>query len=400
MKKVLYISGAPGLGHAIRDVAIAIELRKEIPDVDLRWLASEPAVSFIREAGGKIVPEYEEYANDSERAEKLARGTKFNLTKYASRSLKAWNYNADTVKKILDREKYDLIIGDGTYNLIIAMLRKRLVLETPFITIYDFLGLDTKTINPIEAIRVYCWNRAWSQDHKIIDRGRNLALFIGELEDIPDKPFGFLLPNRRRHAWQYYKFIGYVLAFDPPKYEDKKEVRKKLGYGNEPLVICSIGGTAVGKELLELCGQAYTIIKQRIPRLHMVLVCGPRLPASSLSVPQEVEVRQFVPNLHEHFAASDLAIVQAGGMTTLELTALRRPFLYFPLEGHAEQEIAVAGRLQRHQAGVRMSYSKTTAWLLATEIENNIGRQVRYELIPVDGAHKAAKAIADVLKSV
>jgi UDP-N-acetylglucosamine:LPS N-acetylglucosamine transferase len=132
----------------------------------------------------------------------------------------------------------------------------------------------------------------------------------------------------------------------------------------------------------------------------MVLVCGPRLPASSLNVPQGVDVRQYVPNLYEHFAAGDLAIVQAGGTTTLELTALRRPFIYFPLEGHSEQQIAVAGRLRRHQAGVRMSYSKTTAWLLATEIENNIGRQVKYEPIPVDGAHKAARAIADVLKLV
>ena len=84
----------------------------------------------------------------------------------------------------------------------------------------------------------------------------------------------------------------------------------------------------------------------------------------------------------------------------MQPTALRRPFLYFPLEGHSEQEIAVAGRLQRHQAGIRMSYSKTTAWLLATEIENNIGRHVKYEPVPVDGARKAAKAIADVLKSV
>ena len=77
------------------------------------------------------------------------------------------------------------------------------------------------------------------------------------------------------------------------------------------------------------------------------------------------EARHSVRNLYEHFAACDLAIVQGGGTTTLELTALHRPFLYFPLEGHSEQELAVAGRLQRHQAGIRMSYSKTTAWLLA-----------------------------------
>ena len=400
MKKVLYVSGSLGLGHATRDIAIARELRKEIPDIDLQWLAAEPAASLIREVGEKIVPESAEYANDTETAENLARGTKINLMSYAFKSLKAWNHNADTVKKILDCERFDLVIGDETYEIGVAISRKRLVLKIPFIMIYDFVGLDAMTINPIEAIGVYFGNRIWVQDRKLIGRGKNLVLFIGEMEDIPDKTFGFFLPNRRRHAWQYYKFVGYVLTFDPLEYADKKEVRKKLGYGDEPLIICSIGGTAVGKELLELCGQAYTIIKERIPKLHMVLVCGPRLPASSVNVPQEVEVRQYVPNLYKHFAACDLAIVQGGGTTTLELTALRRPFIYFPLEGHSEQEIAVAGRLQRHQAGLKMSYTKSTAQLLATEIENNIGRQVKYEPVPVDGARKAAKAIADVLKSV
>ena len=400
MKKVLYISGSLGLGHAVRDIAIARELRKEIPDIDLHWLAAEPAASMIREAGDKIVPEASEYANNNEIMENIARGTRVNLMKYVSRSLKAWTHNAYTVKKITDRERFNLVIGDETYDILAAILRKRLVLEIPFIMIYDYIGLDAMTINPVEAIGVYLCNRIWSQDGRIFGRGKNLALFIGEMEDIPDKSFGFLLPNRRRHAWEYYRFVGYVLQFDPMEYADKKEVRKKLGYGDEPLVICSIGGTAVGKALLELCGQAYTIIKERIPKLHMVLVCGPRLPASSLNVPQEVEVRQYVPDLHEHFAACDLTIVQAGSATTLELTALRRPFLYFPLEGHSEQEIAVAGRLQRHRAGIRMSYSRTTPWLLATEIENNIGRQVKYEPVPVDGARKAARAIADVLKSV
>ena len=48
------------------------------------------------------------------------------------------------------------------------------------------------------------------------------------------------------------------------------------------------------------------------------------------------EVRGYVPNLYQHFAACDLAVVQGWGTTTLELTALSRPFLYFPREQHFE----------------------------------------------------------------
>ena len=85
----------------------------------------------------------------------------------------------------------------------------------------------------------------------------------------------------------------------------------------------------------------------------MILVCGPRLSPESLKVPEEVEVRGYVPALYEHFAASDLAIVQGGGTSTLELSVLKKPFIYFSLDGHFEQQVHVAGRLARHQAGIQ-----------------------------------------------
>ena len=264
--------------------------------------------------------------------------------------------------------------------------------------IYDFLGLDSLTKNPLEKLGVSISNRIWAKwDRKVFRDKKNLALFAGELEDIPDEGLGFLLPNRRDHARAHYKFTGYILPFDPAEYTDKTSIRAKLGYGREPLVVCSIGGTAIGKYLLALCGQAYPIIKQSLPDLRMVLVCGPRLPVESLEIPGQVEVRGYVPALYEHFAASDLAIVQAGGTATLELTALRRPFLYFPLANHCEQQIHVADRLARHQAGVKMVYSQTTPQILAKKVIANLGKDVDYPPIATDGARTAAQFITELL---
>ena len=129
----------------------------------------------------------------------------------------------------------------------------------------------------------------------------------------------------------------------------------------------------------------------------MVLVCGPRLSPDSLEVPAEVEVRGYVPALYEHFAASDLSIVQGGGTSTLELTAIRRPFLYFPVDGHFEQEIHVAGRLARHQAGIKMVFSKTTPNSLAKQVISNLDKEVNYATIPTDGAQKAVQLIKQLL---
>lgn len=206
-----------------------------------------------------------------------------------------------------------------------------------------------------------------------------------------------MMPKCREWARACCKFLGYVFPFDPQEFRDKAKVRAGLGYGKEPLVICSIGGTSIGKELLVLCGRSYLLVKEGLPGVRMVVVCGPRLSAESLDVPEGVEVKGYVPNLYQHFAASDLAIVQGGGTTTMELAALRRPFLYFPLENHHEQQVLVSGALKRHGAGINMTYSETTPESLAEAIFSHIGKEVTYTPIPTDGAQKAAELISQLL---
>jgi UDP:flavonoid glycosyltransferase YjiC (YdhE family) len=127
----------------------------------------------------------------------------------------------------------------------------------------------------------------------------------------------------------------------------------------------------------------------------MILVCGPRITADSLSVPPGVEIREYVPALYEHFAACDLAIVQGGATSTLELTALRKPFLYFPIEGHFEQA-QVAERLSRYKAGAKMLYSQTTPQSLAEKAISILGKEVSYASIPMDGAERAAQLISQL----
>ncbi len=397
-KRILYVSGSIGLGHVTRDLAVAKQLRIQCPEVELSWLAAQPASLLLKEAGEKLLPEADIYSNDNIPAENAAKGFGLSVLKYASNTRREWTHNVKIFKQIIRKEQFDVVIGDETYEIGIGLAMKLVRLEAPFVMIYDFLGLDSVTKNPIEKLGVYVWNLIWAKtDRKLLSDQENLALFAGELEDIPDKGLGFLLPDRRDHARKYYKFTGYILPFNPAEYTDKSRIRTKLGYGEEPLVVCSIGGTSIGKDLLELCGQAYPIIKQKVPDLRMVLICGPRLSVESLEVPDAIEVRGYVRALYEHFAASNLAIVQGGGTTTLELTALRRPFLYFPLANHCEQQIHVAGRLARHQAGVKMVYSQTTPEILADKVITNLGREVNYPPIPVDGAQKAAQLISQLL---
>jgi hypothetical protein len=56
------------------------------------------------------------------------------------------------------------------------------------------------------------------------------VLFVGEPDDVDDRPLGFRLPNRREYARRYFQFLGYVFPFDPGAYAERAKVRSALGY--------------------------------------------------------------------------------------------------------------------------------------------------------------------------
>jgi UDP:flavonoid glycosyltransferase YjiC (YdhE family) len=98
-----------------------------------------------------------------------------------------------------------------------------------------------------------------------------------------------------------------------------------------------------------------------------------------------------------HLAACDVAIVQGGLTTCMELTAAGRPFVYVPLERHCEQHLHVAHRLERHRAGRRMRFDEATPDALAAAIAEEIARHVDYLPVPADGAARAAALIAELI---
>jgi hypothetical protein len=81
----------------------------------------------------------------------------------------------------------------------------------------------------------------------------------------------------------------------------------------------------------------------------------------------------------------------------MELTAARRPFVYFPLFRHCEQNVHVRHRLERYRAGRCMDFETATPAAVAAAIAEEIGRVVDYRPIETDGAARAAELIAELL---
>ncbi|MBP1768257.1 MAG: alpha/beta fold hydrolase [Candidatus Aminicenantes bacterium] len=399
--RVLFVSGSLGLGHVTRDLAVARELRRKAQGIDIRWLAASPTTEMLAAAGETVVPEWREYRCETDMADSMGGAGHLNLTGYVYRALGQWVHNAGVIGRASRRGAFDLLVGDETYEVIVAkVLGLRTLPGLSFVMMYDFWGMDVSTKKVAERLGAWGLNFIWSRERGVTGREGNAALFIGEPEDIPDRRFGAFLPNRRRYAESHVIFLGYILTFDPASLPSKQALKADLGYGPGPLVLCTVGGTAVGRELLELCGRAYPSAAARLPGLRFVLVCGPRIDPAVIEAPApaEVERRGMVPDLYRHLAAADLVVTQGGGTTTLELTALRVPFIFFPVKSQAEQEVTIAGRLARHGAGVRMSLEDTTPEQLAQEIIAHIGRDVVYPRVAFDGASRAADVILDRLE--
>lgn len=393
----LFISGSLGLGHAGRDLAIARELRELLPDIHIDWLAGPPASDQLEEAGERLLSE-SRVLGETAIAEEAAGAFSLNIVSYATRAAVAWARVATTVLRLVGTGRYGLVVGDETYELAVAFALRRSLKTVPWVVIYDFFGLDAMSRNPFERLSVYILNRLWGGGPHGKRPPFDLTLFVGEAEDIADRPLGPRLPNRRAYARQYFDFLGYILAFDPDALlAERASVRRRLGYDERPLIICSVGGTAVGADLLARCGQAFPHITEQVPDARMVLVCGPRIDPARIEAPTGVEVRGYVPRLYEHFAACDAAVVQAGGTTTLELTALRRPFIYVPLEGHAEQNLTVAQRLARHHAGQRRELAGLSANRLGDDIVRLLSAASDWPAIPTDGQRRAAELITALL---
>ena len=205
-------------------------------------------------------------------------------------------------------------------------------------------------------------------------------------------------PALRAWTEAHYAFSDFILGFDPEPHQDPGALRAELGYAEgEPVCVAAVGGSAVGQGLLRRLAASHAIAREAMPGLRTVLVTGPRIDPASLPDLPGLDKRPFVPDLHRHLAACDLAVVQGGLATTMELTALQRPFLYFPLRNHFEQQFHVRHRLARYGAGDAMDFVGSTPEVIAEAITRKLGQPVSYGAVGRDGHRRAAELIVSAL---
>ena len=229
-------------------------------------------------------------------------------------------------------------------------------------------------------------------------RLRDRAVFVGNPGDVVPDSFGADLPPIRDWVEQHYQFSGYISGYDPAEVADRAAIRAELGYRpDEKICLVTVGGSGVGADLLHRVVAAYPAAKRLVPGLRMIVVTGPRIDPATLPARDGLELHGYVHDLYRQLAACDLAVVQGGLTTAMELTAARRPFLYVPLRHHFEQNFHVRHRLDRYRAGRCLEYQDTRPESLAQAMAAEIGRPVSYRPVETDGAARAAACLAELI---
>ncbi|MDH2415090.1 glycosyltransferase [Nocardioides sp. CER19] len=399
-RRALYLSSPIGLGHARRDLAIAQRLRTLHPDLQIDWLAQHPVTRVLEDAGERVHPASRWLGSESAHLEAESGEHDLHVFQAIREMDEILVNNFMVFDEVVEETPYDLVIGDESWDVDYFLHENPELKRFSFAWMTDFVGwLPMPDEGARAALVTADYNAEMLEQRARYRRIRDRQIFVGNPDDVVDESFGPGLPNIREWTVDNYDFAGYVTGFEPPSAAEVARARRELGYGDrDVLCLVAVGGSGVGEPLLRRVLDAVPIARRLVPELRFLVVTGPRIDPAALPHVDGADVRGFVPDLHLRLAAADVAVVQGGLTTTMELAAARVPFLYVPLRHHFEQNIHVRHRLERYGAGRCVSYEEVSdpAWL-AEAVVKEAGTEVVSRPVETGGAERVAAMLAELL---
>ena len=360
-RRALFVSSPIGLGHAWRDVAIARELRALVPDLEIHWLAQEPVTRVLEAEGERIHPASAELASEATHIDAEVQGHELDVFRAYRRMDEILLANFMLFHDVVEQEPYDLWIGDEAWEIDHFLHQNPECKRAAYVWLTTSSGSShlprATSARPSSPLTTTPRCSSRSSAIHALDR----SIFIGTPCDIVPDRFGPDLPHIREWTEEHFAFTGDVPGHDGARSSlDRDALRAEFGYADDDRIcIAMAGGSAAGESLLR---------RHRGPRGR----CGPR--------PRPADDHHRRPTYSNRHAASCnrrgdrrlrprpepsargmyVAVVHGGLATTMELTGARRPFLYFPLKHHFEQQRHVRHRLEPYRAWVLHAHRRFT----------------------------------------
>jgi hypothetical protein len=388
-RRALFVSSPIGLGHVRRDLAIARELRARVPDVEIDWLAQEPTRRALEAAGERVLPASHRLLPEIGIVD--AWGGEHELWAFeairAMDEVLATNYLV--FRDVTRAEPYDLWIGDEAWELDHYLHENPEDKNAAFAWLTDFVGwLPLPEHGEREARLTADLNAEMLEHVARYPRIRDLALFVGEADDVVGDTFGPGLPAIRPWTEEHFTFTGQIV--------DVEATAPAARNGDAPVCVVTAGGSGVGSALLDDAVSALPLLRERVPGVRMHVVTGPRARVRAEQA-DGLELAAYVPDLGRRLGDCDVALVHGGLSTGMELIAHGRPFVSVPLRRHFEQQRHVRHRLERHGHRRVVDADAATPERLAEELAAALSAPPAYRAVEDTGAARAAELIAGLL---
>ncbi len=395
-KRALFLSSPIGLGHGRRDLAIADELRRLVPDLSVEWLTQHPVSALLEARGEQVHPASGHLVSESAHIESECGEHDLHAFQALRTMDEVLVANFHVFDDLLEEEQFDLVVADEAWDVDHFLHENPELKRSPLVWLTDFVGsVPMAAGGEREAYLTADYNAEMLEHVERFGWLRDRSIFVGDPDDVVPLDFGPGLPSIRAWTNEHFDFAGYVSGFTPP---DRDEARAALGWQDgEPVCVVTVGGSGVGGALLRRVLDAVPAARRAIDGLRVVIVTGPRLDPASIPATAGVEVHGFLPDLPRWLAGCDLAMVQGGLTTCMELVASQVPFVYFPLANHFEQQVHVRHRLDRYGAGRCLQYADSPPDLIGQAMVEEVGRRVEYRPVSTDGAARSARLIAELL---
>lgn len=397
--RALYLSSPIGLGHARRDLAIARQLRTLRPQLEIDWLTQHPVTGLLERAGETVHPASRLLVSESAHIEHEAGEHDLHVFQALRRMDEILVANFMLFQELVEDGHYDVVIADEAWDVDHFWHEHPQLKRSALAWFTDFVGyMPMPEGGDHERFLTSDYNAEMLEHIERHPSVRDRSIFVGNPVDIVPGTFGNNLPQIRAWTEQHFDFCGYITGREPGEFGDRESTRQQFGFrADEKVCIVTVGGSGVGEPLLRRIINASADIRRRVPELRMIVVAGPRIDVDRLPRLPGVEIRGYVPDLDRQLAVCDIALVQGGLTTCMELAAASVPFLYFPLKNHFEQNVHVRHRLERYGAGRCMNYADAVPEVIAAAIVEELGRSRRSLAVESDGALRAARLIADLI---
>jgi pimeloyl-ACP methyl ester carboxylesterase len=382
-RRALFLSSPIGLGHARRDLAIARELRERVPDLRIDWLAQEPTRAVLAAAGERIHPLSDQLAGEADHIDAWRGDHELWVFESIRRMDEILLANYMVFRDLTRAERYDLWICDEAWEVDYHLHENPGDKLAPYAWLSDFVGwLPLPEHGEREAFLAADLNAEMIGHVEGPDAVRDLALFVGDPDDVVPGDFGPGLPAIREWTERHYAFTGQI-----------SEVGPAPPGGDEPLCLVTAGGSGVGEALLRRAVAALPELRRQVAGARMLVVCGPRIDPAILPRADGLEVVGYVPEI----PACDVALAHGGLSTGMERVAAGTPFVSVPLRGHFEQMRHVRHRLERHGHTRTLLPDEATPDRLAAELAAALQAPPDYLPVPEGGAARAAELLAALL---